>query len=440
MNKCLFINPDSSVYNLAEFFLDKGIECHALIDLKNLHQRHDQNTIQNQTLDFPYHFFKQYYFSIERFEKTIKFKNLQYDAIIPSGDKSVKIAEEFSLKFNCKGNLPTTSHLRINKFSMYKALEKKGILQIPFSYITCLEDYFNRVRQNLQEKEYILKPTDGSGNDGVVYCKNLFELDSNVKKIQWKRESAFASNTSFIIQEFIDGVLFSIDLLIHEEKYVITSCCYTINDYQMTNNKDLYASLDQKYSIPIDTSHLYVKKIEPLAFKVSKILGINYGPAHLEFLVRGEQIFFIDVGARLHGGYMPILFQYCYENDLISSYYNLLFGEGWNLKPGKLKFKSVWSSIFYEKAKYKYFHDFKENEKQQLSQLQTMKKMILFIKKGQKYKKTNRLCYGLFMNNNLEFLLDDISIYEKIMAKAFDTKNYDINQLKLILKKIFNAN
>ncbi len=63
------------------------------------------------------------------------------------------------------------------------------------------------------------------------------------------------------------------------------------------------------------------------AKKSAIALGVEYGFAHLEIMLTSRGPVLIELGARLHGGIAPLVFEQCYSAGLLSSAVDLLTGQ-----------------------------------------------------------------------------------------------------------------
>lgn len=274
--------------------------------------------------------------TIDEAKKTLK----SIDGVIIGTESGVFAGDLLAEYFNVKGNSSDSSRLRRDKLFMQQALKDNGLNYIQ-SYEININTYKSIINMLNDNKEYVLKPKSSAGTDGVLYFKNKEELINFIHDDFWKKTDLFGNiNHSYLIQEYISGKEFVVDMVIDNEDIFISSLC-TYEKIYINNSKFVYKSL-----IVLDPNESEFESLINYAMKCAKSLKIKHGPAHMELFYTSEnKPIMIEVGARLHGGIAPLLFKECYDNNLLDSTITY-FIEGYLPKNKKAKLNKNGKIIF----------------------------------------------------------------------------------------------
>lgn len=124
----------------------------------------------------------------------------------------------------------------------------------------------------------------------------------------------------FLIEEYLDGTVFSCDGLIQDGKIVFS----TITEYETTSGPHL---LQNATFIPARFSLAVKKKCSQAAFEVIEVLGFDNCGFHIEMKLTTEGPILLEAAARLPGGKILDSYREIYGIDLASLFIDLLMGK-----------------------------------------------------------------------------------------------------------------
>ena len=178
----------------------------------------------------------------------------------------------------------------------------------------------------------VLKPIYGSGSVDVKLVANRNELITHGKKLLERtvNERNQKINNSFLIEEFIDGEEFSVELF--DGKIVGITKKYKCKlPYFVEVGHDFPHNMDKKLSRNI------AKNLEEL----KTTLNLEWGAFHLEFIDKEGEIIFIEINPRLAGGFIPLLIDESYGIDLIRNLLFKVIGKQTNVEKSKKLFSCI---------------------------------------------------------------------------------------------------
>ncbi|MBB6175470.1 biotin carboxylase [Anoxybacillus tengchongensis] len=155
----------------------------------------------------------------------------------------------------------------------------------------------------------VIKPVDDSGSNGVTICQNRCDLELSLRE-EWQRqrnERGYVLERKWLIEEWIEGQEFSAEML------------YTIDGWKLISvtKKETYGSH------AVECGHVTGPKLNPFydleerCKRLLNLLGLNYGAAHIEFFVRGNNLYLVEVNPRLAGDCIPELVELATGVDMI---------------------------------------------------------------------------------------------------------------------------
>jgi biotin carboxylase len=297
-------------------------------------------------------------------------------AVVAGSEYGVEVAEELAFKLGLSGNDITVPALRRDKFKMQKALKEAGLAFIPTIILKEGESF------DIPESKagYILKPCKSSGSEGVHFAENKRELLTAIHNINWKAQNVHGVlNEEFLLQPFIEGTEYVVDLVAFEDGSIKVASVCEYEKCEANNSKFVYKSL--KVLNPNNYSTL-----TGYAIKASKALGFKVGPIHMEIKNKDNPVM-IEVGARLHGGVAPSLFEYCYKPPLleasVDSYLGAKGRDAELIENGKIEF-----AINKNDCKVLQLN---QNALEDLEKIEGYKGHRIFFKEGDVIPKTNDL-------------------------------------------------
>lgn len=309
-NIILIVDPFSTGKLYAQRFSQLGYQCYSVLSSRNVPElfmkNYDRKFFQNNDL-----------LSIEETKKL--FPKDKIKAVVIGSETGVISGEILADYFNVKGNSIENTHFRRNKFIMQEQLAQRGLDHIHSQIIT-------RQNQDINDfphySSYILKPINSAGTENVIFCQNKKDLEKNINAIQWGEINATGEeNNAFLVQEFIEGTEFVVDMVVDKNGVHTASLCrYQKGRYN--NSHFVYKHMEM-----LDMQDKQFQQIIDYAHQCANVLGFKFGAVHMEIMHNNERTVMIEAGARLHGGIAPLVFQNCYQPDLLSLSINAYLDE-----------------------------------------------------------------------------------------------------------------
>jgi biotin carboxylase len=255
---------------------------------------------------------------IRNLEEVLKIaKKYSIDGVVVPGTDFPLTAAYVSNNLGLPGIDIETARICENKYLQRKKL-KEGGFNIPhfikmrtlnpnlFRYKLFIENKFN--------KKCIIKPVDNMAARGVI-AFNPYELSNDDIINLTKSTLKFSRSGCYIIEEFVDGMEFSLDALVYEDK-VFT---FAFADRHF----DLYPyMIEIGHTMPSIISKEIQKEINDEFIRAVKYLGINNGAAKGDIKLTKDGVFIGEIAARISGGYLsgwttPLSCGYYPHEDLL---------------------------------------------------------------------------------------------------------------------------
>ncbi|WP_199635430.1 ATP-grasp domain-containing protein [Serratia sp. PAMC26656] len=208
---------------------------------------------------------------------------------------SVETCARLCEKFGFANNTTAAVQQIRNKSLCRQMLARQGLPQ-PLS---CLFSNLAQAEHFLHAhpaEDWILKPVDASGSQGVSRIRNSARQDLH---------TAYACLTerqqqSFIIEQFIEGTEFSLEGFFHYGEAI----------FQGVTEKSLKpggAFVEDMHLFPATLPPDTQNRVYECAEKALRCVGLTFGHFHLEFWLAGEHIIMGEMHCRPGGDYIHLL-------------------------------------------------------------------------------------------------------------------------------------
>ncbi|WP_406834906.1 hypothetical protein ACICHK_00480 [Streptomyces sp. AHU1] len=224
---------------------------------------------------------------------------LQVTAIVAGTEIGVPLAEQLSYRLGLPGNAPLTSPRRRDKGAMAAALVRAGI-DGPRSLVTGQLTEALAWADMQDGAEFVLKPADSAGSDGVMFCSSPDELRAAWQMLHEVPNAMGGTNTCLVLQERLRGTQYVINS-VSAPTAGRTRHAFTEFWADHRTGTHLYDRLDL-----LKPTALMPRVLATYTAQVLDALGIVVGPAHTEVMsVPGRGPVLIESGARPEGSYDP---------------------------------------------------------------------------------------------------------------------------------------
>jgi biotin carboxylase len=299
----LIVDPFSTGKLYAPLLNAQGIRCIAVISTRALPE-HFTNDLVAEHFHEVYHWEESLLITLE---------TLSLSAVIAGCETAIYLTDYLTELLDIPGNSRITSDLRRNKFSMQQALKKHQLAHID-SHLLSSPSRIGEVVAKLEESAtYVVKPLNSAATEGVVFAQGKGEAETALRNAAWQQKNDLGeTNLGFIVQSFIAGPEYVVDMVAFAGTYIIASVCkYT--KIQKNGSMFVYERLDT-----LDPQDAQLKPLTDYARQAAAALGVQVGPIHMEIIWSDAGPVMIEAGGRLHGGIAPLLFQQVYHPDLLS--------------------------------------------------------------------------------------------------------------------------
>nr|WP_244653844.1 ATP-grasp domain-containing protein [Pseudomonas fluorescens] len=299
----MIVDPFSTGKLYARLLKAQGVKCYAVISTDTLPKHFTDDLIREDFEDL-YHWEEGLLVDLE---------SLSLHAVIAGCETAIYLTDYLTKVLRIKGNSHVTSDLRRNKFSMQQALKHHGLANIE-SQLLSSQSHIRKVVDSLEETAtYVVKPLNSAATEGVVFAQGRGEVETALNNAAWKQKNDLGEiNLGFIVQPFISGPEYVVDMVAFDGEYIIATVCkYT--KIHKNGSKFVYESLDT-----LNPQAAELRPLTDYARQAAAALGVQVGPIHMEIIWSDAGPVMIEAGGRLHGGIAPLLFQQVYHPDLLS--------------------------------------------------------------------------------------------------------------------------
>ncbi|WP_013334268.1 ATP-grasp domain-containing protein [Gloeothece verrucosa] len=317
----IIVDPFSTGRFYAPLFAARGYQCLAVISSPNIPE-HLIGDLQKQ--DFS---------DIFIWNETLLnvFKEVNIVAVVAGCETGVFLTDYLTDRLAIRGNPLATTDVRRHKHIMQKALESKGLPHIPSKFITNTEQ-IDELINLLDEIDYVVKPINSAATDGVVLTHGRIGVERALRNAAWNKNNDLGEkNLGFIVQPFISGTEYVVDLVAFNGNYIVASVCQ-YKKIARNGGSFVYDSLDV-----LNPSQKDLQPLLDYAIKAANALDIQVGPIHMEIMWSPTGPVMIEAGSRLHGGIAPKLFAETYAPDLITLAVQSYLNEVPNVKDEKVE-------------------------------------------------------------------------------------------------------
>ncbi|GAB3412170.1 hypothetical protein GCM10027361_22430 [Erwinia aphidicola] len=226
-------------------------------------------------------------------------KDLQIDVVLPGGGSGIELASELADTLDVPYKNP--GHLakaRRHKYEQIEILHRSGLLT-PKQYQSDQVAGIMRWTRTHLILPVVVKPTRGAGVSGVKVCHTLSQVREASESILNSKSYYNEDQNEILVQSCTEGQEFIVDIVSFKGIHKVVSVWQVDRDRRESPRLEKMMVVDhtqQSYSQLID----YAKK-------VLNVVGLNYGPSHMEVMLTSEGPVIVELNSRLHGSLDPLL-------------------------------------------------------------------------------------------------------------------------------------
>lgn len=262
------------------------------------------------------------------------------------------------------------------KYIMRERCKENGIKTPYYRFFKTLKE-LRSLCKNI-DFPIVIKPHDGNHSLAVIKINNpknsrevtrAFNLARNEMTHHFSYR--FHGENLFLLEEFVEGSLISIDGIIQNGKTQIVG----IAEYILSPDPLLVPEVN--FIPPLDKNILkHRNEIYRETKKILKALKFDNCGFHCEMKIKGNKILLIEIGARIAGGPIAKGYSRAYGVDLAKAAYQISLNE-------PIKFKKTKNNYIMQKAVFaEQTSVFSEEKLNQLKKYPYVKDLAKFYKKG----------------------------------------------------------
>ena len=225
-----------------------------------------------------------------------------------------------------------------NKHEFYKKIKDEFLTPLTFSIID-IDEVFE-ISENHPDKQFILKPVQGSGG----YDIKLLNKDMNIE----------FNGKEFMLQEYVAGINLSSSVLAtkNEAKTITNSRLLTMNDFEK-NNSFIYVGnilplTEKSIMTPIKDMSKITHEMNNTSEKLAQKFNL-IGSNGVDYILNEKGLYIIEINARLQGTFECM--EKAYEINMLDAHIKACQGEIIKMPNAK---RYAYKKIIYSPTRMKY--------------------------------------------------------------------------------------
>lgn len=255
-------------------------------------------------------------------KKLLKFsRKRKINGIVTIGTDAVRSVSAITTLLKLPGIYPKTAKLATNKLLMKQSFKKNNIKVPKFTKI----DSYHKLKKTIKKfGKSILKPIDSRGSRGILILDSKSNL---MKSMNYSKQ--FSNSKNLILEKWLDGHQLSSESLVINGKSYLCG----LADRNYSRIKETYPFVIEDGGETPSVKSLKLKnKINKIMDKIAKIWHIENGILKGDLIFKNNQVYVIEVAARLSGGFFStITIPLVYEIDIVKCAIDLALGN--NVSP-----------------------------------------------------------------------------------------------------------
>ncbi|MGO1374983.1 ATP-grasp domain-containing protein [Psychrobacter sp. AOP5-GZ1-6] len=249
-----------------------------------------------------------------------------------SSDTAIKSVVQVSSKLN----LPTFYSEDLIRLLDNKQELRRFLNDAKLSYVNYIEIDDISDSSDWDTFPCIVKPSNAQGQRGVQKVNNLKELQESILNAK-----QFSSNNTAIIEDFLDGVEISCNVLVSNGQIIFD----TLSE-RLTYNDD-YFGIPKGHVIPcVNIDENAQKEAVVLVHNVVKALDIKNGPLYFQMKATTKGVKIIEIAPRLDGCHVWRLIKDATDRNFLTETLEVLLNDHKNTQPVALKDSQYYELIF----------------------------------------------------------------------------------------------
>ncbi|MEI9412894.1 lyase family protein [Mesorhizobium salmacidum] len=257
--------------------------------------------------------------------------------IYSSSDYFVEAASRAAKAIGLPASSPEAIATCRNKWKQVAELQRQSI-SVPQTWLaTTVRDVETILAQAILP--VVVKPISGSGSSGVRLADSAaaavkaFESAKNAL-----RDQVNLGSPEIIIQQYIEGREYSAEIIACNGEL---HCLGIVAKHK--GPPPCFVEVGHDFPAPLPELSLH--ELSSFAARAVSALGLEFGPAHVEFVIAESGPVIIEVNPRLAGGMIPVMLSHALGTSIPDMVINLYAGEAFpplqssNTRAGAIRFR-----------------------------------------------------------------------------------------------------
>lgn len=221
------------------------------------------------------------------------------------------------------GHSLNSAILATDKAAMKKAFIKHGVRTAPYYRVGSLAECKTRAAE--LSYPLVLKVVDSCGSKGVAIVKNEADLETAYASVKQYTELPY-----LVIEAFIEGTEFGAQAFVDDDTFTFT-LPHGDKVYQAESGVPI------GHFAPYDLPDAVIEDCREQLSRAVKALGINNAPINADFILKGNEVYVLEIAPRMGSTLLPELVSVHTGNDYYAFVLNHCMGgkPAWN--PSKEK-------------------------------------------------------------------------------------------------------
>ncbi|MER8842898.1 lyase family protein [Mesorhizobium sp. M0913] len=243
--------------------------------------------------------------------------------IYSSSDYFVEAASRAATAMRLPAANPEAIATCRNKWKQAAELQRQSITIPETRLATSVKDVENTLAQ--ATLPVVIKPVSGSGSSGVRLCDSAaaaIEAFEGAKDVLL--DQVDLASPDILIQQYVEGKEYSAEIIAYDGRL---HCLGILAKHK--GPSPCFVEVGHDFPAPLPEWSL--KELASFAKGAVSALGLEFGPAHVEFVIAESGPVIIEVNPRLAGGMIPVMLSHALGTSILDMVISLYAGEGFTL-------------------------------------------------------------------------------------------------------------
>ena len=147
-------------------------------------------------------------------------------AVVAGCDTGIVLTDALSGRLSLSGNNSETSMIQRDKYLMHTTLNKHGLHYISTAVFRSFKEFSESSIKFHDGTSFVIKPINSACSEGVRFAEGPQGVVEAMKASAWGQDNILGEvNAGFVVQPFIRGLEFVVDMIATGDEFFIASVC-----------------------------------------------------------------------------------------------------------------------------------------------------------------------------------------------------------------------